>query len=425
MPNDEYWGFIKDPIHGYIRITDSERRIVDTRPVQRLRRIRQLGPGAEYVYPGANHTRFEHSLGCLYLGGVLAENLPVRLTKIDVKNVRIAALLHDVGHGPFSHVFEPLLNKCTGKTHEDMAEWLIEKSELADNLKAEGYEVEKIKKLAVGRMETKKSFLNQIIRSAIDVDKMDFLLRDSYHTGAEYGQIDIFRLIYTMDVLNSNLAVDLTALPTLEGFVIARIGAFRAIYFHRTVRAYQIMLERALMRANEELGFADIRSERDYLDLDDYSMWIKLKECRESRDIIKDLERRKLLKCSFEGCFFAKDPLATSLLTKETIRQRLEEQIADDAGLDTEQVILDVPSVPSVPYYHSLSTEPMEIPVFYKTREGRRIPKRLSEVSRIIEPLRVFMNIVRVYTNEKNREKVAKSARKVLSELPISTEVSY
>jgi len=424
MRNDKYWGFIKDPIHGYIRITDSERSIIDTRPVQRLRRIRQLGSGAEYVYPGANHTRFEHSLGCLYLAGILAENLPIGLSEEEIRDVRIAALLHDLGHGPFSHVFEPLLVRNVGKTHEDMTEWLIEKTELAQKLEEEGYEISKIKKLSVGRYRTRRDFLNQIVRSTVDVDKMDFLIRDSYHTGAEYGQIDIFRLIYTMDVLDSNLAIDLTALPTLEAFVIARIGAFRSIYFHRTVRAFQIMLEKALEIANEEIGFVNDESE-EYLDLDDYSMWIKLRECQRSRDMIKNLERRKLLKCSFEGYSFAKDPFTTSLLTNEPVRQRLEEQIADRADLEEEEVTLDVPSVPSVPYYHSLSTEPMEIPVFHKMKDGKRIPKKLSEVSRIIEPLRVFMNIVRVYTEERNREKVARAARDVLSELPISTEVSY
>ena len=154
-------------------------------------------------------------------------------------------------------------------------------------------------------------------------------------------------------------------------------------------------------------------------------MWIKLRECPKSRGIIRDLERRRLLKCSFEGSFFAKDPLTISLLTNESIRQRLEEQIAEKTKLDPEKVILDVPSVPSVPYYHSLSTEPMDIPVFHKTRDGKRIPKRLSEVSRVIEPLQVFMNIVRVYTDEENRERVAKSAKEVLSDLPISAEVSY
>lgn len=425
MRSEEYWGFIKDPIYGYIRITDSERAIIDTRPVQRLRRIRQLGLGAEYVYPGANHTRFEHSLGCLYLAGELGKNLPIGLPKREVRDIRIAALLHDLGHGPFSHVFEPLLKKCTGKTHEDMTEWLIEKSELAEILEAEDYPVDKIKKLAVGRMKTKKIFLNQIITGTVDVDKMDFLVRDSYHTGAGYGQIDVFRLIYTMDVLDSNLAVDLTALSTLEAFIIVRIEAFRAVYFHRTIRAYQIMLERALVKANEKIGFTDIRSEQDYLDLDDYSMWTRLRECKESRDIIDDLERRKLLKCSYEACLFVKDPLATSLLTNERIRQKLEEQIAERIGIDPEHVILDVPSVPSVPYYHSLNTGPMEIPVFYKTRDGKKIPQNLSEVSRIIGPLRVFMNIVRVYTDKENRDKVAKSAKEVLSELPISTEVSY
>jgi HD superfamily phosphohydrolase len=97
--SEKYWGFIKDPLYGYIRITKSEKLIIDTQPFQRLRRIKQLA-GAQYVYPAANHTRFEHSLGTMHLAGEIATNLLEVSDKIDINKVRMAALLHDVGHGP-------------------------------------------------------------------------------------------------------------------------------------------------------------------------------------------------------------------------------------------------------------------------------------------------------------------------------------
>ena len=108
----QYWGEIKDPVHGYIYITKAEKEIIDSFPMQRLHRLRQLA-GAEFVYPGANHTRFEHSVGVMYLAGLLSENqnLSQYLSEDEVQILRIAALLHDVGHGPFSHVFEHLLDR--------------------------------------------------------------------------------------------------------------------------------------------------------------------------------------------------------------------------------------------------------------------------------------------------------------------------
>lgn len=203
MSEKSFWGFIKDPIYGYIRLTETEKRILDTGPVQRLRRIRQLS-GAEYVYPAATHTRFEHVLGTMYLAGVVVENLPAKLDEGEKKAVKVAALLHDVGHAPFSHLFEPILQKYVGKTHEDMSTSIILNSELSNVLQHEGLDPNLVSRLCVGRFEDpKRAYLDQIIRSSVDVDKMDFVLRDSYHTGAGYGGVDIFRLIYTMDVLNA------------------------------------------------------------------------------------------------------------------------------------------------------------------------------------------------------------------------------
>jgi len=426
MPKS-YWGEIKDPVHGYVYITEEEKEIIDSYPVQRLRRLRQLA-GAEYVYPGANHTRFEHSIGVMYLAGKVTENPNVSqaISEEEAEAVRIAGLLHDVGHGPFSHVFEHLLTKRLNKTHEDITAWIIKHSELKDLLGSFGYKAEDIAELAVGSLSMRgKAFLNQIIRSSIDVDKLDFVVRDTYHTGAEYGFVDVFRLIHTFDVLDGNLAVDIGALSTLESFIIARIESFKSIYFHRVGRAAQIMLATALEKADEELGLSAFKTPEEYLAMDDYTVWAMLKNCKKSSPIIKNLERRKMLKCAYEQTFYVKDKTVSNIFSAEEFRNQIRNKIAKDAKVDPEVIIIDVPTVPSVPYHHSMFMEPMEIPVFSKTRDGRKEVKRLSEISGIFEVLKGFINILRVYTDEKHREKVAEAASKILGEIPSSAKISY
>jgi HD superfamily phosphohydrolase len=420
-----FWGFIKDPIYGYLRLTETEKKILDTRPVQRLRRIRQLS-GAEYVYPAATHTRFEHVLGATYLAGVVAENLPAKLDESEKKALKVAALLHDVGHAPFSHLFEPLLQKYVGKTHEDMSTSIILNSELSGVLQQEGLDPNLVSRLSVGRFsDPKRAYLDQIIRSSVDVDKMDFVLRDSYHTGAGYGGVDIFRLIYTMDVLNGNLAVDVTALSTLESFILARLESFRTIYFHKTSRAAQIMLLKALENAKDDLGIAQLGSVDEYLALDDDVVWAILRRNAKSRTIVEDLNRRKLLKCAYEKTFFVKDEFLSSLFTKDTVRMKMEEDIANKAKVAVGDVSIDLPSLPSVPYHSAAELEPMNIPVFYRGPKGEKLPQKISDVSKIVDVLMAYMNIIRVYTIEQHRDEVQRAAVSVLGESALSSLVSY
>jgi len=422
-----YWGEIKDPVHGYVYITEQEKEVIDSYPVQRLHRLRQLA-GSEYVYPGANHTRFEHSIGVMYLASRVVENSGISqyISEDEAKLVKIAGLLHDVGHGPFSHVFEHLLDRELGKTHEDLTTWIIENSELKEILRRNGYHPEEVGKLAVGRLHRpKKAFLDQIISSAVDVDKQDFIVRDTHHTGAEYGFVDIFRLIHALDVLGGNLAVDLGALSALESLIIARMESFRSIYFHRVGRAAQIMLAMAMEKANGELGFTRFKTPDEYMAMDDYTVWTALKNCKKSNAIIRDLERRRLLKCAYERTFYEKDTMVSNIFGRETHRTQLQTDIADKAGIAAEEVIIDVPTVPSVPYHHSALLEPMEIPAFYKAQSGEKIPQRLSEISKIFETLRGFINILRVYTKEENREKVSRAASKILGEVPATAKISY
>lgn len=422
-----YWGEIKDPVHGYVYISEEEKYLIDSYPMQRLRRLRQLA-GSEYVYPGANHTRFEHCLGVMYLAGKVLENPNIshQVSDEEVNMCRISALLHDCGHGPFSHVFEQLLQKNLDKTHEDITSWIIEKSEISDQLSKMGYDPKVVAGLAVGKMNKPgRAFLDQIISSAVDVDKQDFIVRDTYHTGAEYGFIDVYRLIHALDVLGENLAVELGALSALEAFIIARIESFKSIYFHRVGRAAQIMLATAMEKANGELGLTAFKTPEDYLALDDYTVWSALKKCEASKPIIADFERRKMLKCAYERTFYEKDAMVSNLFGRESYRRQIQSEIARDAGVSLESVIIDVPTVPSVPYHHAVLMESMEIPVFTRTQAGEKMLQRLSESSKIFETLKGFMNILRVYTDVENREKIEKATAKILGKIPSAAKISF
>ena len=422
-----YWGEIKDPVHGYVYVTEAEREIIDSYPMQRLHRLKQLA-GSEYVYPGANHTRFEHCVGVMFLAGKVVENpnLSHVVSNEEADMIRMAGLLHDVGHGPFSHVFEHLLIRYLEKTHEDITTWLISESELGEVIKRFGYDTGEMGKLAVGKLHKPgKAFWDQIISSGVDVDKQDFIVRDTYHTGAEYGFIDVFRLVHALDVLGENLAVEVGALSALEAFMIARIESFKSIYFHRVGRAGQIMLAMAMERANEELGLTSFKTPQEYLAMDDYTIWAALKNCDKSKQIIADLEHRRMLKCAYEQTFYEKDAMVPSLFSREAYRRQIQSEIAKEAKVDLEDVVIDVPTVPSVPYHHAVLMESMEIPVFSRTQTGAKTLQKLSEISRIFETLKGFINILRVYTNKESREKVEKATINVLGKIPSTARISY
>jgi len=416
----EPWGFIKDPIYGYVAITELEKTVIDTRVVQRLRRLRQLA-GAEFVYPGANHTRFEHSLGAMHLAGLLGEKISGK--EEEIQAFRLAALLHDVGHGPFSHIFEHILSRCN-RTHEDITTWLIEKSELADVLKAAGIDAREMGLLAVGKLESKdKSYFNQVIRSSVDVDKLDYIVRDSFHTGAEYGGVDVFRLIYTIEPFQGNLAVNTTALSTLEGLLIARVLSFRSIYYHRVCRAVQLMLGEALDLADPELGLSAFETPEDYLSMDDYGVWSQLKQCAASRPIMERLERRDLLKCAYTAESMVQQHPTMDLFAKDTVRKQVEEEIATKAKVAAADVRIDSPLLPGVPYRHAVQLDPMEIPGFAYVGK-KKVPVKIAQMSRVISALRGYLDIVRVYTEAPLRPRVAKAALEVLGGTPYEAGIS-
>ncbi|MEM1657876.1 MAG: HD domain-containing protein [Candidatus Jordarchaeales archaeon] len=415
---------IKDPIYGYIQCDFEEVKVIDTEAVQRLRRIRQLA-GSEFVYPAGVHTRFEHSLGVMHLSNLMAESLVSKgyLESDAVEMIKIAGLLHDVGHGPFSHVFEALLIRHLKKTHEDITMEIITQTSLKDAVESIGLNAKDVALLAVGKLQKKhKEFLSQIISSSIDCDKLDYILRDSYHTGGEFASIDVFRLIHTIDLHEGNLAVDLVALPTLESFLVARVELFRSIYFHKASRAAQILLEKGLEKVNEEINIVKV-SPQEYLNYDDYSVWGLMLQCKGSKPYIERLKMRDLPKVSYEKIFFVRNGVFSAIMTKEAIKRRLEEEIAEEAGVDVENVYIDVPTLPSVPYHRTMDEDAANLPIVQRGKDGRKRVLRLEDVSNIVSVMKGFLNIIRVYTDEKYREVVAKASEKLLGE-PFSAKIS-
>jgi HD superfamily phosphohydrolase len=262
-------GEITDPVHRYIRFSEVEKDLIDTAIFQRLRRIRQLA-GAHLVYPGAQHSRFEHSLGTMHIAGYAGETLLAKGYLDDedkVQKLRLAALLHDVGHGPFSHLFEEVLDLRRNKSHEDIGKQMISDSALSDILKKHGYNPSDVCRLSFG--ESKIKFLNEIIAGGLSSDLMDYLSRDGLFTGVEYGKIDYHRLVSSFEVVqNGHLAINRSALYSFESMLISRYEMFKAVYFHKTVRSAEVMLLNSMLMSDEYLNLTNT-STNSYIDMTD------------------------------------------------------------------------------------------------------------------------------------------------------------
>lgn len=388
---------IKDPIHGYIELGEDEVDVVDTRAFQRLRRIIQL-PFVYLVYPGARHCRFDHSLGCMYLAGELAERLG--LDEHRRKVLRLAGLLHDLGHTPYSHLLEPLLQE-KGLSHEQMTIRIIrEDEELGEALRRCGVDPEEIVEVL-----EKKVPEGAVISGPFDVDKLDFLVRDSYFTGAAYGLVDAKRILWRSRIVGGRLALSLKAVGAVEEMAIARYQSFMNIYFHHAVRAAQTLFLRGVRTLSDELDFSSMSLE-EYLSHDDYTVWCMMRNRKETREIVERIERRRLPKVAYE-LKAEESGITEKLRSREKIREA-EEELAHIAGVPSKYLWIDTPYVPPLPYM-----DEEEIQFYQEDERGARLVHYSSPLLRFTS--RIY-EIVRVYTEKEYLERVRRAAERYFEE---------
>ncbi len=243
----------RDPIHGFIRADALETELINSRPMQRLRFIRQLG-WTFLVFPGAEHSRFSHVLGTMHLAGRVYDALAAKSGGLlpaardcrERRLVRVAALLHDVGHAPYSHSAEDLFEE--GIDHEEMTRRLIDTPEVREVFArhGDGLDRREVQQVLAKEARGPRRLLSEIVTSELDVDKMDYLRRDSLYCGVEYGSYDLERLIDTVapieDPTNGQwrLGVDHGGVHALEALVMARYYMFTQVYFNVTGKVMEL-----------------------------------------------------------------------------------------------------------------------------------------------------------------------------------------
>lgn len=236
---------INDPVFGFINIPEGLLFNIVTHPLlQRLTRIKQMGLSS-VVYPGAQHTRFQHSLGAFYLMSEAITQLRSKgqeITKEESDGVLAAILLHDIGHGPFSHVLENTIVR--GVSHEDISLLLMEKMNKDLNGQLE-------LAMRIFKDEYHKKFLHQLVSGQLDMDRLDYLRRDSFYTGVTEGNIGSARIIKMLNVKNDQLVVEAKGIYSIENFLLSRRLMYWQVYLHKTSVACEKMLISALLRAKE------------------------------------------------------------------------------------------------------------------------------------------------------------------------------
>lgn len=332
-----------DPIYGFVSIPyEIIYDLIDHPYFQRLRRIKQLGL-TNLVYPGALHTRFHHAMGAMHLMGQAIEVLRSKnhtITEDEAKGVTIAILLHDIGHGPFSHALEHSI--VSNINHEDISELLMSRLN-------EEFNGELTLAIRIFQNKYKKKFLHQLVSSQLDMDRLDYLKRDSFFTGVSEGVISSDRIIKMLNVVDDELAIEAKGIYSIEKFIIARRLMYWQVYLHKTVLSAENLLVNILKRAKElaekkvelfctpqlrtflynKYSKADFISNRELLEtfakLDDYDIMASIKVWTGHSDrvlsmLCNQLVNRELFKVELQKNPFKDDQIQP---IREKIKKRL------------------------------------------------------------------------------------------------------
>jgi HD superfamily phosphohydrolase len=329
----------------------------------------------------------------------------------DIANIRIAALLHDIGHGPFSHLFEEVVQRKRKSSHELLGRDLILKTDIGDLISESGFNKKFITSLAFG--DSKLQFMNEIISGALSADIMDYLLRDGYFTGAEHAKIDHKRITQSLDVYKKKLALEKSALYSFESMMHSRYQMFKAVYFHKTVRSAEVMLLESIRLAYDELGLSSMSLD-NYIELtDDYllarlvSLPTHTPELKRAQKFAKDYQNRELFKCVFERIFTKKDQFSNSKTSQ------IKNAISKKSKIDENEIFVDSSVTPSIPLSPSKKESKFLILI---SRHNNKISAKEIPISQLplVSTMSGFMNILRVYTLRKNRKKVEIAAKTIL-----------
>ena len=386
--NLEYVNKLKvfnDPVHGFISIPSELIFDIIQHPIfQRLRRICQTGL-TELVYPGAKHSRFHHALGAMYLTEKAVEVLRaknIEITEKEKNAVLCAILLHDVGHGPFSHTLENTL--IEDLYHEKISLFLMEK------LNAE-FSGELDLAIKIFKGEYEKHFLTQLVSSQLDMDRLDYLKRDSFFTGVVEGNINPERIISTLNVKDDLLVVDSKGIYSIEKYLAARMFMYWQVYNHRTSFSAEVLLTQAFRRAKEisrnggkvfatdALGYFlenetkdSLKNQLDqFIKLDDSDVWASLKQWQYQDDIVLSYLSRCIINRKLPVSKIFNEPVSAQKL------KELEEEAISYFGVEDASYFVHQSHIKVTPYDNTHS------PIFIMNKD-----RTLQEIS--VSPMRIL-----------------------------------
>lgn len=385
---------IKDPVHGYIQVDEEILPLLDSPLVQRLRYVKQLG-FSYLVYPGANHTRFEHSLGTMHFASLMSQQ--IGLPREDHLLVVSAALLHDIGHGPFSHAIEGLSKEILGWSHTRIRE-LITAYGLDKILENIGVSPDDLCSLVEGVHP-----LARIIHGELDVDRMDYLLRDAHYTGVPYGTVDAGRIIRTTRMVDGKIVLHESGVQAAESLLIARTLMRPAIYYHHVSRIAEKMFECSVF---EHIAPTKKEPLARMVRMDDCTCIQDLMHSQDlhARTLITDLYFRNLYK---RVLYVGRNEVPHLLKNDEDsfMRERkAAEEIAEATGISPRDILVDVPAFP-----RNIS---MEVQV-----QDRNMLVPIEDISPLINTLNETRRSqwrMGVYTKEQQVKNVYENARSVL-----------
>nr|WP_319579392.1 HD domain-containing protein [uncultured Methanospirillum sp.] len=371
---------------------------MDSPEVQRLRYIRQLG-FSFLVYPGAHHTRFEHSLGAMHLASLMSGQIGLR--REDHLLVTAAALLHDIGHGPFSHAIEGIASEALGRSHTDVRD-LITKSRLADELERIDLDPLEVCMMIEGTHQ-----LASIIHGDLDVDRMDYLLRDAHYTGVPYGTVDAGRLIRATRLFEGEIVLHESGVQAAESLLIARTLMRPAVYYHHVSRIAEKIFSTAVYEQSRADPAGIIEQ---MIRMDDAACIQTLLNSDRSdvRHLAEDLYYRRLFKRSL---YLGKDEVSSSLRPSEDSHARerdLAVRIAERAGVMPREVLVDIPAFP----------RDMFMKVQVQDRDSLLPLEDVSPLVTTLNETRQTQWRVGVYAPEHAVSEVRKAARELLHVRP-------